>query len=48
MKKVPFHLIRMQVQKVFSKDERWCVLLSICMFLFYFSHFQSFGVAKKS
>lgn len=39
MKKVPFPLIRMQVQKVFSKDECRGEILSICMFdvLFFLS-----------
>ena len=37
MKKVPFHLIRMLVQKVFSKDECRGVILSICMFDVLFS-----------
>jgi hypothetical protein len=32
MKKVPFPLIRMQVQKVFLKDECRVKILSICKF----------------
>lgn len=37
MKKAPFPLIRMQVQKVFSKDECWGEILSICKFDVLFS-----------